>query len=91
MSKLSERLTKKIKEELDINCIPETFRRTYAGRNQKAAGAFLCEMQIKDSSWHVASIQTASELVKSNIKLEADNDFWYNGNTLEIFGEARKE
>jgi len=71
MSRLSERLAKKIERELHIQCDPATFRRTYAGRNQKAAGAFLWEMNGVHGGT-LGSISPASECVKSTVRLDFD-------------------
>lgn len=77
---LAERLSKKIKRDIGIECVPCTFRRTYAGYWQKRAGAFVWEMNVKGFSYEIGSTQPASELVKRGCKLEM------KGN--EIFGEV---
>ena len=45
MSKLAITLADKIKYDIGLVCDPETFRRTYAGCNQKAGGAWTWAMK----------------------------------------------
>lgn len=77
---LAERLSKKIKRDIGIDCIPCTFKRTYAGYWQKRAVAFVWEMNVKGFSYEIGSTQSASELVKRGCKLELQGN--------EIFGEV---
>lgn len=75
-----ERLCKKIERDIGIKCVPCTFRRTYAGYWQRRAGGFVWEMSAKGLSYEIGSTQSATELVKSNCKLELQGN--------EIFGEV---
>ena len=77
---LAERLSKKIKRDIGIECVPCTFKRTYAGYWQKRAGAFVWEMNVKGFSYEIGSTQPASEPVKRGCKLELQGN--------EIFGEV---
>ena len=77
---IAERLSKKIERDIGIECVPCTFKRTYAGYWQKRAGAFVWEMNVKGFSYEIGSTQSASELLRRGYKLEM------NGN--EIFGEV---
>ena len=77
---LAERLSKKIKRDIGIECVPCTFKRTYAGYWQKRAGTFIWEMNVKGFSYEIGSTQPASELVKRGCKLELQGN--------EIFGEV---
>lgn len=73
--KLAIRLAKKIERDCDIRCDPETFERTYAGKNQKAAGSFVWTMFLSDGqSWFIGSVEMASELVKNKYYLSIDED-----------------
>ena len=69
-SPLAIRLAKKIKRDLNIECDPETFRRTYAGYWQKGLGAYLWTMRTKSTFIDVGSGEPASECVKSKYILE---------------------
>lgn len=68
-NRLAEKLSAKIEQELGIQCNPETFRRTYAGRHQKAAGAWVWLMSEKDGIHDVGSCWPASECVKKKYSL----------------------
>lgn len=68
-SRLSERLAEKIKKELGINLNPETFTRTYAGRQQKAGGAWVWMMSETLGHMDVGSCYPASECVKTKYTL----------------------
>ena len=73
MSRLAERLAKKIYEQLRIDCDTETFVRTYAGRIQKALGAPIWLMRPKNNSIvMVGSTLPASYLVKRDVSLHAE-------------------
>lgn len=48
MSKLIERLCKKIKDELGYECEPSTFKRTYAGYWQRSEGAWSWFIRTKN-------------------------------------------
>jgi len=63
MSKLSEKLAKRIKEEFDIDVIPKIYR-TRVGYHQKACGAWLWYMN-SINGWLVASCYRASDVVKA--------------------------
>ena len=78
----SRKIVQKIKHDTGVECISSTFRRTYAGYWQKRLGQFLWEMDAKGLSYTIGSTQSATELVKSNCKLELEGN--------EIFGEIIK-
>ena len=78
---IAERLSSKIKQDIGIECVPCTFRRTYAGYWQRRQGAFVWEMDVKGFSYEIGSTQPASELVKRGCKLEMKGK--------EIFGEVQ--
>lgn len=65
-----EKLCKKIERDIGIKCVPCTFRRTYAGYLQRRDGVFVWEMSAKGLSYEIGSMQSATELVKSNCKLD---------------------
>ena len=91
MSRLSEKLSKKILQDTGIHTAPETFRRTYAGYWQKAAGAFLWTMEAKDGPITVGSCDRASDCIKSSAILSAHDDGFC---AIEIIADevgARKE
>ena len=73
-SKLAERLAKKIKEQLDIECDPTTFRRTYAGYWQKSNGAFVWTMYRKDMPFDIGSCDPASICVRKDYRLTITDD-----------------
>lgn len=86
MSRLAERLAKKIYEQLKIDCDTETFVRTYAGRNQKTAGAPLWLMRPKNNNVvMIGSTLPASYLVKKNVPLSAETSDY--GTFIELFDE----
>lgn len=83
-SKLATRLAEKIERDCDIRCNPETFERTYAGKNQKAAGSFVWTMFPSDGqSWFIGSVERASELVKNKYYLSIDEDGYVWGELYE--------
>ena len=89
---IPRRLAEKILQDIGIECDPSTFRRTYAGRNQKAAGAFVWVMLLKErpentpaDMWLIGSIEPATKLVKKKYKLTFDRS------EGEIFGEEEAE
>lgn len=89
MSRLAERLAKKIHEQLRIDCDTETFVRTYAGRNQKAAGAPLWLMRPKNNSIAmIGSTLPASYLVKKDVSLCAEKSGY--GTFVELFDEGEE-
>lgn len=91
MSRLSEKLSKKILQDTGVRTDPGTFRRTYAGCWQKAAGAFLWTMEAKDGDITVGSCDRASDCIKSGAKLSACDDGFC---TVEIIADevgAEKE
>ena len=91
MSRLSEKLSEKILQDTGIHTAPETFRRTYAGYWQKAAGAFLWTMEAKDGAITVGSCDRASDCIKSSAILSAHDDGFC---AIEIIADevgARKE
>lgn len=71
MSRLSEKLSEKILQDTGVRTDPGTFRRTYAGYWQKAAGEFLWTMKAKDGSIMVGSCDRASDCIKSGARLFA--------------------
>lgn len=71
MSKLAEKLARKIDKEIGIKCNPETFRRTYAGYWMKTQGAFVWEMESVEGGT-IGSMYPASELVKASVHLTYD-------------------
>lgn len=77
MSFLAVKLAKKIQKDCGIMCYPAKFERTYAGKNMKAAGAFVWTIG------NIGSTEPASELVKSKYKLNC----FYSDGDIEIFGE----
>ena len=84
MSLLSEKLSKKILQDTGVRTDPGTFRRTYAGYWQKAAGEFLWTMKAKDGSITVGSCDRASDCIKPGARLSAcDVGFC----TLEIIAD----
>ena len=70
MSKLSEKLARKIEKEIGIRCNPDTFVRTYAGKWQRLAGAFVWEMVCEGG--RIDSISPASDCVRSDVWLDFD-------------------
>lgn len=67
---LAERLATKIERELGVVCDPKSFRRTYAGRWQKASGAWVWTMQTaKEPYSDIGSGTAASECVKRSTRL----------------------
>ena len=84
MISLAEKLANKLREEEKICCNPDTFTRTYAGRNQRASGAFVWMMQdVNEIHWY-GSIYPASECVKKKYKLVL-------GEGGEIFPEEKEK
>ena len=90
VSILAVRLANKIESELGIQCDPTTFRGTYAGRNQKASGAWVWIMSEQNDIRDVGSCWPATECVKKNVKLSLwrygeiiPDDIWNGG----ILGE----
>lgn len=71
MSRLSEKLSKKILQDTGVRTDPGTFRRTYAGCWQKSAGAFLWTMTAKDGSITVGSCDRASDCISPGARLFA--------------------
>lgn len=84
MSWLSEKLSKKILQDTGVRTDPGTFRRTYAGCWQKAAGAFLWTMKAKDGSITVGSCDRASDCIKPGARLSAHDDGFC---TIEIIAD----
>lgn len=65
------RLCQKLQKEYGVTADPDTFGRTYAGRNMKAAGAFAWTMWAKDQTGHplvVAGFEPVSVLIQKNTK-----------------------
>ena len=60
-------LCEKIRQELNIEVDANTFGRTYAGRNQKAAGAFIWTIDSKYNTY--GSCYPLSECIKNKNKL----------------------
>lgn len=73
MSRLSEKLSGKILQDTGVSTDPGTFRRTYAGYWQKAAGAFLWTMRAKDGSITVGSCDRASDCIQPGARLFASD------------------
>ena len=73
------KLAEKIKRDLGIDCDTETFERTYAGKNQKAIGAWVWTMM--SGIRLIGSVEPASKLIKSKYYLSIYEK------TGEIFGE----
>lgn len=84
MSVSSEKLSQKILQDTGICTDPDTFRRTYAGYWQKAAGAFLWTMKAKDGSITVGSCDRASDCIKPGTRLSAHDDGFC---TIEIIAD----
>ena len=78
-SKIAIRLAKKIERDCNISCNPETFERTYAGRNQKLAGAFVWRMQLINGIHWIGSVDPASEIIKQKYYLSIDNEGYIYG------------
>lgn len=70
---LAERLADKIEKETGLLCEPKTFRRTYAGHWQKAAGAFVWTIMVAGSNKEIGSRDTATICVKKNYILTLKN------------------
>lgn len=87
MSRLSEKLSKKILQDTGIYTDPSTFTRTYAGHWQKAMGAFLWTMNVKDGFITVGSCDRASDCVKAGMELSAYDDGF---NTIEIIADGEE-
>lgn len=66
MSRLSEKLSKKILQDTGVRTDPDTFRSW-----QKTAGAFLWTMKAEDGSITVGSCDRASDCIKSGVRLFA--------------------
>ena len=71
MSSLAYRLAAKIERDLGIRCLPDTFRRTYAGYWMKTQGAFAWEMDCVGGGT-VGSMWPASVLLKAGKPLTFD-------------------
>ena len=80
--RIGKRLAEKIWSELGIRCDPDTFCRTYAGRYQKASGAWTWIMTEENGIRDVGSCWIASECVKRKYRLSL-------GEYGEIFPEER--
>ncbi len=74
-SVLALRLCKKIENELNIECDPRTFHRTYAGPRQRSHGAWSWMMYLKDgSSNSIGCSEPAAECIKKEWGMSLDND-----------------
>lgn len=80
MSRLSEKLSKKILRDTGIRTDPDTFQITYAGCWQKAMGAF-------DGFITVGSCDRASDCGKPGTRLSAYDDGFC---TIEIIADEEK-
>lgn len=74
MSKLIERLAKKIEKELGIKVDPESFSSIRPSHSYKLAGAWSWEMKVvgpskKRRNQVIGSMWTATECVRKNVKL----------------------
>ena len=85
---ISEALSKAILRDTGIRTDLSTFRRTYAGRWQKAAGAFLWTMQCEDGITTVGGTDRASDCIRPGVTLYAIDDGFCE---IEIVGETREE
>lgn len=78
-------LAERIKEEFGIVVDPDTFRRTYVGRNQRAAGAITWE--IRYGTHHIGSIggyePIRKYIVKRN-KLAMNDSTWSQDKELYV-------
>lgn len=64
------RLCKKLQTEYGVTANSDTFRRTYAGRNMKAAGAFIWTIRAVDQENRpliVAGFEPVSVLIKNGM------------------------
>lgn len=87
-SGLGDRLAKKIEKDTGLICDPETFRRTYAGRWQKANGAYVWAIKIKGTPFEIGSGDSATDCVNKKYKLCISEDHW---GMKEIVAELIKE
>lgn len=79
--KSSEKLQRRMRQELSLEMPADSaIRRTYAGRHQRAAGAFIWTLETEDRrsgffGWHVVGSQyTVRELMRAR-KIEIDKSF----------------
>ena len=91
MSKLIERLAKKIKDDLDIEVDPEAFISIRPRKWYKLMGALSWSMKVRGSVCrYVGSIYTATECTRKNIRLfqtERSPGDWRN-DVVEVIPEA---
>ena len=73
-SSIAERLAAKIERELGLKCDPATFRRTYAGRWQKASGTWVWSISVVETHNDIGSCDPASECVKTIYQLTITQD-----------------
>lgn len=89
MSKLIERLAKKITEDLGVEVDPDSFISIRPRKWDKLMGAWSWSMQLRGACpYRVGSIYTATECTRKNIKLFRVDDHpgkW--ANDIEIMPE----
>lgn len=85
-SKLALKLQKRIKEDFDIDVIPE-IHRNYPGYWQRKEGVSSWFMQIKpDGLWTVGSQYTATEIAKAK---KLDGSDWTGQGDFQIYIESK--
>ena len=89
-SALAERLAEKIEKDLGLVCDPSTFCRTYAGSWQRARGAVVWTMKLKNSPLDIGSGEPASECVKNKYRLCLIED-GYGEISTELIEKMRKD
>ena len=85
MSRLSEKLSKKILQDTGVRTDPGTFQRTYAGYWQKAAGEFLWTMKAKDGSITVGSCDRVSDCIFGDDITDLLDPVWQVYGCLSMF------
>ena len=83
MSRLAEKLTKRIKNEFDIDVIPKIYR-TRAGYWQRSRGAWSWFMLTEDNK-DIGSLWSAKDVLKAN-KLSS---YWTDVTQCEILIEEK--
>ena len=84
MRRIAEKLSNIILKDTGIRTDPTTFSRTYAGKWQKAAGAFLWTMQCEDGLTTVGGADRATDCIKPGVKLYAFSNIFCE---IEIVAE----
>lgn len=81
--KIFDKLKVRIEKELGLNLI--NFQRTYAGKHERFAGAFLWMAEEVDSALIYGSCETATNLLKKCEKLEViEGDEYKIAGNVEI-------